>query len=530
MSTTDGWKLWDAEGVERGIGVMPKAVPKNVDGAEPMPYHATRHADRPISEQLALACIETVQKALHLLEGQVGLARMTAAQASPAPQPGPLRISTDSPTVSVLLVAWTGALKLKGVTDGHVKDSIDCVTDAAASQCWTFPSQMTPATIRTYLEARKLKGNGPRYLNHQRAYIGTFWDFCKGEGAVSGDNPIDAVPRARVKRRQAFHVPTEDEVVRLIVGATQDWRKKDRWLVRLVQACSHYRIGTLRGMKPEHAHEAEFPPYFEVPPELVKNGEPTRVWMTAEVARWITEHKRINAAKIKARGLLFLSVGKGKEFDRDLEAANLPKKAHPGAPAFVPHSLRHFASNRLKWAEVFTDEERQAQNGHKTLEMTTRVYTDPSHIQLGQKIYRLKDLLPDGFRPRWGQRTEKTGQSVLAPPGETDKLDDAKPNKGLNRVHPPDSLQEPACDPSGPAWRHDGNPVRAGSCRESSEGRQLDEPDTDRGKRFESAYPDLDQNDPDINGVYLELIEVQARLIAALLRKGRGNGPSKASG
>lgn len=68
---------------------------------------------------------------------------------------------------------------------------------------------------------------------------------------------------------------------------------------------------------------------------------------------------------------VFLSVGKGKEFDRDLQAAGLPKRDPATGASFIPHSLRHFACMYLASGNALSDAERQAAMTHEARRMTT---------------------------------------------------------------------------------------------------------------------------------------------------------------
>lgn len=104
---------------------------------------------------------------------------------------------------------------------------------------------------------------------------------------------------------------------------------------------------------------------------------------------------------------MFLSVGKGKEFDRDPQAAGLPKRDPATGASFSPHSLRHFACVYLASGNALSDAERQAAMTHEARRMTTETYHHGEHEVVAEKIFRLQPLLPPVFTPNPGRDPRK---------------------------------------------------------------------------------------------------------------------------
>ena len=351
------------------------------------------------------------------------------------------RIDASTPTVAAMLDEFEAAKRVAGVTDGHVDDCVGGVRGAASAMGWVFPSQITEAEIVRWLEQCRTRGLSPKYRNDIRGYLLQFTAFLEARRVVQAVNP-KAVPRARVPRTRARYCPSRDEVVALIIAASLDWRKRDRWLLYLVAATTGCRMRTLGLLRWEHLHHEDERAWLELPAEIVKNRCDTHVWLTREAFERLEQYRQAGGGR---DGFVFDRVPKLDSFNRDLKTAGLAKKG--GARGtFSRHSLRHFASMYLASADAFDLRERQAQMGHRSAEMTRRTYAHADHGALGEKIWNLQPLLPPEFTGNRGRRTPKSGKFP------TRKLDYTGPdsrNCGSQdrRTNEPDSDTTPPFDP-----------------------------------------------------------------------------------
>jgi integrase len=197
-----------------------------------------------------------------------------------------LKIDVSAPTLAVLLDEYEAARRTSDISDVHLSNHMTGVRECVKDCGWVFPSQVTAPAVVGHLERRKALGNGPRRRNHVRAYILHFADWLAARGLVDKINP-KAIPRARVPRRRARYCPTRDEVVRLILAASQDWRKGDRWLVYLVAATTGLRTSTLRKLTPAMFRRGDGVAWLEIPGSSLKSGVAARVWLTREVSTFL---------------------------------------------------------------------------------------------------------------------------------------------------------------------------------------------------------------------------------------------------
>lgn len=443
-----------------------------------------------------------------------------------------VRIDPSGSTVAHLLDEFEVMERLKETTEGHIDDLVGGIREAVQAMGWVWPGQMTPSTIGEYLERRKAKGNGPKYRNDIRGYLRQFCEFCVGREEL-GSNPVDLVPRARVKKRRARYVPTIDEVVRLIVAASMDWRKKDRWLVYLVAASAGCRMGTLKKLEVHHVKFGRGVAWLELPAEILKAGDESHVWLTRECAERLKAHLDQGGGRLaKGKRYVFASVPKPTSFDRDIAIAGLMKKAAPGAPTFSRNSLRHFSTTWLAGARRFSDEDRANQMSHSTPAMTNGVYTARNHEILGRSAWLMQPLLPSEFMGNRGRRNggkggtaNKKNDGLNLILGEDPPEDvSATIGNGLTREQAFQQNREPSAagqlGPPDVAVQGQSEPLAGGSplCWNALPGPppRLSEPE--QGKRFKSAYPDFGERDPDLNGTLRELADAQQRVIEAQAR------------
>lgn len=292
--------------------------------------------------------------------------------------------------------AWVGWLRLRELSEAQVTNSRRLTMKAAADEGWRTLGDITRETVEAHLAHLQERGLVPKTRNEIRNALSRLCAYAVGRGWMP-DNPVGATPRAKVIKRRARLVPSEDDVRRLIAAARKDWRKRDRWLVYLTAATTGLRWSTLRALERDMLHLDADPPFLDIPARLLKNREPGIVWLTAELAEALSENLskayvfEPNAGDAPA-SRLFRSVPKHSSFDRDLRAAGLAKGGGDQG-TFSFHSLRHFASNRMAWVGGFTTGERQRANGHKTEAMTEHVYTDPAHVALGRKVHEMPPML-----------------------------------------------------------------------------------------------------------------------------------------
>lgn len=270
----------------------------------------------------------------------------------------------------------------------HTERTLEAVRELASLHGWLTVHEINPAGITLWLtHLAEENGNSGKTRNIKRGYLSRFLVFCTDRGWIA-TNPILSVSTARVIRRRARVVPTEAQVAKLIESVRGIRRKKDRWLVYLAAATTGLRHGTIKRLEWGHVHEEADPPHLDLPGKLLKGKEPAIVWLTAELAALLRQHR----AEARGRRQVFECVPKWDHMLMDLAKAGIPQKDSSGA-TLTFHSFRHFASNRMKWAGGFTDQERASQNGHRSLEMTRSVYTDPSAHGLGMKIKALPALM-----------------------------------------------------------------------------------------------------------------------------------------
>jgi integrase len=370
------------------------------------------------------------------------------------------------------------------------------------------------------------------YRNDIRGYINQFCEFCVKRGDMES-NPVDLVPRAKVKKKRARYVPTIDEVVRLIVAATMDWRKKDRWLVYLVAASTGCRVGTLRKLEVHHIKFGRGVAWLELPAEILKAGEESHVWLTRECAERLKTHIENGGGRVVgSHRYVFECVPKPEGFDRDIAKAGLVKKAAPGAPTFSRNSLRHFSTTWLARARRFSDEERASQMSHATPAMTNGVYTDKNHEMLGRSVWLMQPLLPSEFT---GNRGKQNGGGCGSKCGKSPPTDLTSGGAGAEDVPATNSVgltdetafqrnREPSAagqlGPRDVAVQGQSEPLAGGSplCWNALPGPppRLSQPK--RGEQFKSAYPDFGARDPDLIGALQNLADAQTRVIEAQAR------------
>lgn len=412
---------------------------------------------------------------------------MDAAAAKLGPESS-LRIGGSGPTVKALLVEYEAHLRSKDDTEGHVADYIRFVREAAEEMGWTFAGQITPAAVTTHLLGRKTRGNGSRQRNHALAAIRAFCRWAVHRKFLA-DDPTISIAKARVPKGRARVVPTPSEVAALIIAASADWRKKNRWLRYLTAAVTGLRGKTLEQMTVSCVCFADGLGWFELDARWMKNGREAKVWMSSELARHMSEYVRGRPPN----ELLFSHL-KQEGFDRDLACAGLAKRDGAGR-TLSPHSLRHFASHRLDHTAAFTLHERQSQMTHETSRMTLEVYSDRESEGFGRRVWMLPDLLPDGFTPQRPPRERGTGTGDCGKNG--DKKDssctpdptryDAAPSVRSSATAQNIEIGAPT-----PSLGTEG-PV---ACVGAPFGTDQVPDGAKRGGRFESAHPDSGQNTP----------------------------------
>lgn len=327
----------------------------------------------------------------------------------------------------------------------HVDRTLAAVRDLCNARGWTSPAQIQAAGVTSWLAEMK-RENGPKTRNLKRSYISRFCTFCRRRGWID-TNPVGGVSAARVVRRRARIVPTEDQVAVLVRSVRGVKRKKDRWLVYLAAASTGARHRTLKMLEWSHVREDAEPPHLEIPGHLLKGREPAIVWLTRELATLLAVHRR----EAKGRRRVFEAVPKWDHMLGDLARAGIPQKDESGA-TLTFHSFRHFASNRMAWSGGFTDQERASQNAHASVGMTKAVYTDPQAVGLGKKIVALPPIL-SGLAENVGKihpeavdisAQHDPNEGVTLMPQPSPKLDRKAPDSRPNAARR-DNLSQGGC-------------------------------------------------------------------------------------
>ena len=359
-------------------------------------------------------------------------------------QPGLRVAGTDAaPVQSIddLLPEFERTLRARVTSDAYADIVVALVREAASCQRWRSPHDITARSVLDLLTAKASKAK-PRTVNHLRAAVGRFCSWCKTIGVLD-KNPVLGIPKWRVSKRKARICPTREQVTRLILACAKDWRKKDRWLVRLTQATTGLRCASIKGLRWSMVElEGHKYPCLRIPGDLMKNREDAVIWLTRETASYL---RRVREERHPSPSdPVFLSVGKVKEFDRDLAAAGLPKRNPATGQTFSPHSLRHFANMYLASGNALTDEERQAAMTHETRAMTLETYHHGEHEAVAEKIFRLQPLLPDGFTPHPRRNPRKNPASPVANGVKTADTSPAKfGNRDEANLTKPDSPRSP---------------------------------------------------------------------------------------
>lgn len=318
------------------------------------------------------------------------------------------KIDVSTPRLASLIPAWKSTLQARGIKPGTITDLVYAVSDAMAVMGWVWPSQIEPSGIVEYLNRKAIAGSSGKTRRGFRNCLLQFSKWLMQSGYLE-DRPFEKlVPNPKLKKRRARYVPTKDEVVRLILAASMEWRTGDRWLVYLLAACTGLRVGTLAALTWEMVHLERMGDglaWLELPGEAVKNGEETHIWLTRECAERLTRHKSCGA---RATGFVFANVPKPDSFTRDIKRAGMTRQASPGSPTFTRHSLRHFYKTWMESMSAYSIGEMQQQMGHLTPEMTRKVYGDVKSPMLGMKIWIAQPLLPYEFTGNRGRQTPKT--------------------------------------------------------------------------------------------------------------------------
>ncbi len=314
-------------------------------------------------------------------------------------------------TMQAATAAWAEDLRLQGRTPLHSSRAVAAVNTLAEQHGWRTPADIETAQLRAWISGMADRGLAGKTRNTARGYLHRFLAFCIAQAWIA-TNPAKGVGRARVIKRKARHVPTEDEIRRLIEAARKDWRTGDRWLVYLTAATTGLRWETLKRLQWHHVQLEQHPPRIDLPGAMLKAREPGTVFLTAELAEQLRRHR----AGTGTRPTVFKNVPKWDGMERDRRRAGIPKgnERDPDGATFSFHSLRHFASNRMLWAGRFTDAERAQQNTHQSESMTREVYTDPAHENLGKKVFSMEPLLPQGFAHKTrGRKKTATPECLL---------------------------------------------------------------------------------------------------------------------
>lgn len=289
----------------------------------------------------------------HAVRTHVLLTIMGEAHPCPPPTPAPIpdlgpvlaRIEPARGTpIEEAIRVFQQELTIQGRDPMHIRRTVACVRGCALTYSWVTPADITPTHIRAHMSARTHMGAGPKTRNTERGYLSRFCRFCVAQGWLLA-SPVDAVGKARVVRRRARIVPTEEQVRALIAATRKERRTGDRWLVYLTAATTGLRWGTLKALRWEHVRIDQHPPRLEIPGEMLKGRAPGTVFLPEETAATLRAHR---GRKVRT-GKVFAKVPKWDGFERDRKRAGLEKGAK-GGPTLSFHSLRHFASNRMRWA------------------------------------------------------------------------------------------------------------------------------------------------------------------------------------
>lgn len=357
------------------------------------------------------------QELLTSVLGGMTIAAGQAARTEAAPK---LRITQPAISIADALQKWREHLAISG-TGIEQQDMLARTVSECATHCnWTTVGDITADGAVAWLVCVRPKYK-PRTLKHQRDRLKQFGTFLRRQGLMP-INPMRGLPQVKVMHKAARLVPTDQQISRLIQFAASTPVRGDRWLVYLLAATSGIRIGAIAKLQRsmfKHDPVAGLA-WLDLPACIQKTRTDARVYLPKETALFLESHPQQTPAR------WFKKVPKWDDFNRDIAGAGLAKFEQIGGPTLSRHSLRHFASNRMKWAETMTDAERAQQNAHASTAMTTRVYTDPSHPDYGRKVYRMQALLPDGFTPTPPKRGARKQEKSLDSPGHCAETESVK--------------------------------------------------------------------------------------------------------
>jgi integrase len=360
-----------------------------------------------------------------------------AARTDAAPRIPRLKIAHPAISIADALQKWREHMTIGG-TGPEQQDMVCRTVSECATFCqWHTIGDITADAARKWLVAIRPQYK-PRTLKHHRDRLRAFGAFLRRQGLAT-PNPMRGLPQVKVIHEAARLVPTDQQVSRLIQFVASTPVRGDRWLVYLLAATTGIRIGAIRQLQRsmfKHDKAAGLA-WLDLPAKIQKNGHAARVYLPRETALFLDAHPQQTPAR------WFKKVPKWDDFNRDIEGAGLAKSEQIGGPTLSRHSLRHFASNRMKWAETMSDAERSQQNQHLSAGMTTRVYTDPTHPDYGRKIYRMQGLLPDGFTPTPTKRGRKLEKRPVDSEGE---ISDTTPAEFVS-PQKPTLVNAAACGP-----------------------------------------------------------------------------------
>ena len=339
---------------------------------------------------------------------------MTTASTAVASRDATPRLKITRPVIGIAeaLQRWREHMTIGG-TGPEQQDMVCRTVSECATFCqWHTLGDMNADAARKWLVVIRPQYK-PRTLKHQRDRLRSFGAFLRRQGLVT-TNPMRGLPQVKVMHEAARLVPTDAQVSRLIQFVASTPIRGDRWLVYLLAATTGIRIGAISQLQRSmFKHDAASGlAWIDLPARIQKNGHAARVYLPRETALFLESHPQQTPAR------WFRKVPKWDDFNRDIEGAGLSKSEQIGGPTLSRHSLRHFASNRMKWAETMSDAERSLQNQHLSPAMTTRVYTDNTHPDYGRKIYRMQGLLPDGFTSTPTNRARKLEEKPIDSAGD----------------------------------------------------------------------------------------------------------------
>lgn len=321
-------------------------------------------------------------------------------------QPPLLRLApADDPRPWTILAAITTYAEDMGIAGNHpnyIASERDDLKRHAERANWHAPSDMTPDSCRAWMLDLATTVGGKTRKNYRDTAM-RFAEWCLKRGLLGDhktgpkigtpvtENPFAGLPVPRFVKGKPRIIPTDAELVRIIVAAAAQHRAKALWAAFLAQSTIGLRATECKflpaALVPDDYDERN---WMDLSPDLTKEKRWERVYFTRETHRMALAFKQ-DAAR----------CGRVRLFNTGMKRSQVKTYARHGFVEAVRasqtlsyHSLRHYTSERLGQFGFDMDEAQWAMR-HVPQNITATVYDFSLHRAVSEKFRAIPALLDE---------------------------------------------------------------------------------------------------------------------------------------